>query len=230
MGSLLLLGGISIVIMIARALVFRSRFSQSKYDETNGANWFQVMRDTGAVGEFYTYEKLENLPGHHHLITNLYLPKKRGGTTEVDLVFICESGIYVIESKNYSGWIFGNEKGRYWTQVLNKNHKERFFNPIMQNTGHITALKDVLELDDSYFRSVIVFSERCQLKKIEMESDDILVIKRDQLARLMKEECLHGDKCLSKSEVDAIFYRKLLPYSHADQEKKDEHIRGIKGN
>ena len=170
---------------------------------------------------------MEKLPGHHHLVTNLYLPKKRGGTTELDLVFICETGLYVIESKNYSGWIFGSEKARYWTQVLNKNHKERFFNPIMQNAGHITALKEELELEDSFFHSIIVFSERCELKKIEMDSDDILVIKRNQLLRLMREECEYGEKCLSEKEVDTIFYRKLLPFSHADQETKDAHINGI---
>lgn len=227
MDTLLVLTGGVLFLVLLKILDFRIRFKRSNYDATNGAKWFQIMGDKGAVGEFYTYEKLEKLPGHHHLVTNLYLPKKRGGTTEIDLVFICETGLYVIESKNYSGWIFGSEKARYWTQVLNKNHKERFFNPIMQNAGHITALKEVLELEDSFFHSVIVFSERCELKKIEMDSDDILVIKRNQLLRLMREECEYGEKCLSERELDTIFYRKLLPFSHADQETKDAHINGI---
>ncbi|NLK22184.1 MAG: NERD domain-containing protein [Epulopiscium sp.] len=26
--------------------------------------------------------------------------------------------MYVFESKNYSGWIFGNEKDKNWTQML----------------------------------------------------------------------------------------------------------------
>lgn len=39
-------------------------------------------------------------------------------TYEIDLIMISETGIYVFESKNYSGWIFGDEKQRYWTQIL----------------------------------------------------------------------------------------------------------------
>lgn len=221
---------IGLGIMVGVVLLdFKLRFTRSQYATISGLAWLQVFFDKGAKGEFFTFEKLEKLPGYHHILTNLYLPRKKGGTTEVDLVLVCENGIYVIESKNYSGWIYGSENARYWTQVLNKNHKERFFNPIMQNSGHITALKQVLGLEDEVFRSVIVFSERCELKKIEMESEDILVIKRNQLFRLMKEECENGERQLTEREVDEIFFRKLLPFSHADQETKDDHIRRMKG-
>lgn len=228
----------SFFIMLAVAVLFFPamkaidlwlRFSRSSYATMSGLSWYQVFGDRGAIGEFYTFEKLEKLPGYHHILTNLYLPRAKGGTTEVDLVFLCESGIYAIESKNYSGWIFGNEKNRYWTQVLNRNHKERFFNPIMQNAGHISALKRVTGLEDEAFHSVIVFSERCQLKQVEIESDRVVVIRRDKLPKLMSDECRFGEKLFSEKEVDALYYRKLLPYSHADQETKDEHIRRMKG-
>ena len=50
---------------------------------------------------------------------------------------IHEKGIFVIESKNYSGWIFGNERDKKWTQVLANGDKNYFFNPILQNKIHI---------------------------------------------------------------------------------------------
>ena len=40
------------------------------------------------------------------------MSKEDGETSEVDLIFITQKGIFVFESKNYSGWIFGDEKSR----------------------------------------------------------------------------------------------------------------------
>ncbi|MCR4616649.1 MAG: NERD domain-containing protein [Lachnospiraceae bacterium] len=49
---------------------------------------------------------------------NLYVPMRNGKTTEIDLVYITPKGLFVIESKNYSGYIFGNENQKYWTSTL----------------------------------------------------------------------------------------------------------------
>jgi hypothetical protein len=51
-------------------------------------------------------------------MTNLYIPKKDGSTTEIDLIMLSQTGVYVFESKNYSGWIFGDEKSKNWMQTL----------------------------------------------------------------------------------------------------------------
>lgn len=56
----------------------------------------------------------------------------------IDHVVISKYGVFVIETKNYRGWIIGNEKSEYWTQVIYKR-KERLYNPIKQNYGHIKA-------------------------------------------------------------------------------------------
>ena len=44
-----------------------------------------------------------------YVLRNIYVPKNNGETSEIDVVFITQKGIFVIESKNYSGWIFGDE-------------------------------------------------------------------------------------------------------------------------
>ena len=79
-------------------------------------------------------------------IRNLYLPWSDGGTAQIDQLIIAESGIYVIEVKNYKGWIFGNEKNQYWTQVLSTGYrgqsiKNKLYNPLKQNATHIYCLK-----------------------------------------------------------------------------------------
>ena len=78
-------------------------------------------------------------------------------------------GIYVFESKNYSGWIFGSEDQQQWTMSLNAHTKERFYNPVKQNRAHVRALAAYLGLPESAFMSFIVFSERCELKKVPFD-------------------------------------------------------------
>ena len=65
--------------------------------------------------------------GYRKILKNIYVPYGNQ-TTEIDVVMIHETGIYVIESKNYSGWIFGNENQKQWTQMLNSYTKKRFYN------------------------------------------------------------------------------------------------------
>lgn len=108
-------------------------------------------------------------------------------TTEIDVVLLHPTGIYVIESKNYSGWIFGKADQRNWTVCLNRNTKERVPNPIRQNNGHISALMRVLDLPREAFVSLIVFSERCEFKRIPDDTDSMLIIHRNRIVKMIKE-------------------------------------------
>lgn len=54
-------------------------------------------------------------------------------------------GIYAVESKNYNGWIFGSEKSKSWTQIFQAGKKERFYDPIWQNTTHVKYLMQLLD-------------------------------------------------------------------------------------
>lgn len=93
----------------------------------------------GAVGERKVNQLLNKLGPDYTLFHDLYLPTEKG-TTQVDHIVTSAYGIFVIETKHYNGWIFGNEYNKYWTQVIYKR-KERMLNPIRQNYRHIQALK-----------------------------------------------------------------------------------------
>ena len=97
-------------------------------------------KDAGKQGERFTYNRLRSLFKKDRLFRNVYLTKSDGTTTEIDLLALDAKGIYVIESKNYSGWIFGSDTERYWTAVLPNKEKHRFYSPISQNSGHIDVL------------------------------------------------------------------------------------------
>ncbi|MGB4186169.1 MAG: nuclease-related domain-containing protein, partial [Caldicoprobacterales bacterium] len=157
---------IPIVAVLLKLLSLYLKYRNSNYKLVSGNSFFKTIFDKGNYGEFLTFTKLEKLSDQNKLLTNLYIPRDDGTTTEVDLVMISPTGIYVFESKNYSGWIFGDEKNKNWTQTLENGQKNRFYNPIWQNKAHINALKAVLNLNDDAFKSYIIFSERCTLKKI----------------------------------------------------------------
>ena len=78
------------------------------------------------------------------------------GTTQIDHIIVSEHGVFVIETKNYKGWIFGNEQSRTWTQnIYGKKHS--FQNPLHQNYKHLKELQKLLDLDDDQIFSVVVF-------------------------------------------------------------------------
>lgn len=203
------------------------RYRGSGYKLASQNGFWKTILNKGNYGEFLTFLYLEKLEGHTKIMANLYLPKSDGSTTEIDLIMISQRGIYVFESKNYSGWIFGNEKNKNWTQMLQNRQKNRFFNPIWQNKGHISALKLATEIEDNnFYKSYIIFSERCELKKITVTSPNVKVIKRSFLLRTIKEDIKASETLLTIEEVDGL-YSKLQQYVCVDESVKQAHIEGV---
>ena len=121
--------------------------------------------DLGKYGESLTEVELKKsaiFGMEGKILRNLYVPKDNGETTEIDVLFICPKGILVIESKNYSGWIFGNEDDAQWTATLPNGDRNRFYNPIKQNQIHIKWLLNFMGMHTPKYQiySVIAFSER----------------------------------------------------------------------
>ena len=74
-----------------------NRYQRTAYNDASGKSVLDTLFDTGNYGEFLTYTCLENLGEQHKLLTNVYLPKGDGTTTEIDLIMISATGIYVFE-------------------------------------------------------------------------------------------------------------------------------------
>ena len=91
----------------------------------------------------------------YHLLKNITLPTE-DGTTQIDHIIVSTYGIFVVETKNMKGWIYGNERQKMWTQVIYK-HKSKFKNPIHQNYKHLKTLEKLLNVDSNKLFSVIVF-------------------------------------------------------------------------
>ena len=99
----------------------------------------------------------------YHLLNNLTIPFQ-DGTTQIDHVLVSTKGIFVIETKNYSGWIFGDEKSKQWLQVIYRA-KNRFQNPIHQNYLHVRVIEKLLDfLPKEQIHSIVVFTGSGQFK------------------------------------------------------------------
>lgn len=99
----------------------------------------------------------------YHLMNNVTLPTS-SGTTQVDHILVSTKGIFVIETKHYSGWIFANAKAKKWTQVIYKS-KKSFQNPIHQNYAHLKAVQSLLDfLEPKTVKSAVVFTGEAEFK------------------------------------------------------------------
>ncbi|WP_341508987.1 NERD domain-containing protein [Photobacterium damselae subsp. damselae] len=117
---------------------------------------FKSRRLKGIFGEFLVNRLLSKLPeSDYTLIKDVTLPTS-DGTTQVDHIVVSKYGIFVVETKNMKGWIFGSARQKLWTQKIYR-HSSKFQNPLHQNYKHIKALETLLGCSADYLHSVIVF-------------------------------------------------------------------------
>ena len=79
-----------------------------------------------------------------HVLSHVTLRLEDGSTTQIDHILVDTKGVFIIETKNYSGWIFANPRARVWTQTI-YHLKSRFQNPLHQNYKHVKAVQKTLE-------------------------------------------------------------------------------------
>ena len=177
----------------------------------------------GAMAERSLHKLLlKQLPMSYKHYRNLVLQTAQGDLTEVDHLIVSPFGIFVLEVKNYQGWIFGNEKQPEWT-VQHFRRKHRFMNPLRQNYKHTEAVKHVLGLtadDAGKVHPLVVFSPRAAFKT--PMPDNVLHI--DQTADYINQ---YYQQCFSDEQLRqfsarlniAAISRKALSKLHLEQVK-----------
>lgn len=228
--------GLLALFLVAGIIVFfiiNKRHTESEYYKQTHKSIFEVTADRGSWGEYEISKSLENISGYSRMIYNCYIPKSDGTTTEIDVLMIHEKGIYVIESKNYSGWIFGTETDKYWTQSLRvgRGHakKYKFYNPIMQNQTHVKWLeKYLVDLNFTIpFYSCIVFGNSCELKNITLTSNRHAVLNEYYLYELVQNHVNLSCNVFSAEQIDVI-YNKLFQLTQKSNVEKMMHINNVR--
>ena len=202
-------------------------YKKTEYYKQTGKEFYEVNETKGGYGEFLISEILQPLESSRfRSLYNIYLPKTDGTTTEIDAVCITPVGIIVLESKNFSGWIFGNATQSKWTQTIYQE-RSQFYNPILQNKGHIRELSNFLGISENDMISVVIFSERCELKKVpENIRGSMYVIKRNEFSDILNDINDKRQIVFNDSQVDDI-YRKLIGFIGQSDEVKQKHISDL---
>ncbi len=110
----------------------------------------------------------------YHRINNVTLPLAGGGSTQIDHIIVSRYGIFVIETKNYKGWIFGEERQAQWTQKFANGASFQFQNPLRQNYLHLKTLGELLNLPNNKFHSMVIFIGDCQLKTADKLPNNVM--------------------------------------------------------
>ncbi len=197
---------------------FRYRFSV--FYKENGKLPLKILKnDFGRYGEYLLYDRLRREKGQW--LFNLYLPHGRE-YTEVDALLLSPAGIFIFESKNFSGRIYGLAGQREWFHTFRTAKgikKQRFFNPLMQNGAHLTALSRLVPENVPLY-PMVVFGSNAELFTPEAENSP------DRLMTLGK---LPGRvKALRKNSKFSCEYKELYnllkPYTAVDIKMKNDHI------
>lgn len=175
----------------------------------------------GARGENRVAKILgDTIAGQQYVINNLLFTDASGRSCQIDHVFINRFGIWVIETKNYAGQIYGEENQREWTQVLAYgNTKNKFYNPIKQNITHIYRLSEVLKVKPSYFHNIVVFSERSDISNIT--SGNVISIHQ------LKSIKFRDTGIVLSMETMEYCYNRLRELQENSHVSKEEHINQI---
>lgn len=156
---------------------------------------------------------------------NLYVPTPDGTTTEVDAVYITKKGVFVFESKDYSGWIFGSDTQKQWMQTFKSGKKQPFPNPIWQNDTHIKYLAQFLKWKIPFF-SFIVFSNECEIKKMSVIKSQAKVIQQHQIINIIANTFNASPDVFSDEQLQTI-WQTLYPLTQKTAAEKDAHIANI---
>ena len=180
----------------------------------------EINNHKGKVGEAKVNRKLNPLlfgKIEHKQINNLILMDENGKTHQIDHVEIRENGIFCIETKNYIGWIFGDENQEQWTQTLYTGEKNKFVNPLKQNKSHIYHMSQVLE--KKYKINSVVVMVQNNADKIKVDN----VVNLDKLSDYLRK---YDDGTHYSSDEMEYIYNKLMS-SHVDISNR-EHVKNIR--
>lgn len=175
----------------------------------------------GWSGEKAVSALLATLPSEKYCVVNNVMLKTKEGTCQIDHIVVSIYGIFVIETKNYKGWIIGTEYANQWTKSM-YGKKYSFRNPIKQNYGHVKTLEDYLGLSSETFIPIVAFSSGAELK-INVKSYVIYIAQLPQVIQR------HNAVKLKKYEVDTIVNR-ITNVNISNKEERKEHVQSIRTN
>lgn len=174
----------------------------------------------GKDGEKQIIKILKRLPKEYIILNDLLL-RNGSQTSQIDHLVLCKKGIFVIETKNYGGYISGNESDKMWIQKMGRK-KTEFLNPIIQNEGHINAIIQNLNINNKIpIISVVVFNSRGDICNVISHTP--VKSSNELFSFLLKYDT---NVLLSENKVQDI-YLALKEKNIKGSRKRKQHVKNI---
>lgn len=215
---------IVVFIIFILILVLR-RFGKPSY--------YQSAEEKGEMGEEIVYNELLKCVKPNDRLLNNYMFQGETISVQVDHIVINGNGVFVIETKNYSGKIYGSNSSENWTQIIrtkrryyrrNHSHTKTYIdkyairNPIKQNAGHIYQLSKILP-EGIKFHNIVVLVQG-NIADVSAEN----VISPNGLNFVLNPK--KGNRVLNSSQINEI-YEILCSKSIGDKVSNKQHVREI---
>jgi len=214
---------IGILILIACIFIFTElRDKKLLKTVTNSHRGTKTERDL-------VLKLLKNKIPIQTIFHDLFVKKYNGNFSQIDLVVATKVGILVFEVKQYSGWIFGSGHQSQWTQVLAFGKiKHRLYNPIMQNSKHVSDLrKQLKQFENVPFFSIVVFYGDCTLKNIDFVPNGTFLVKSNRVIEVMK-TIMHNEPARYTNKNEVVKVLREAVQNGEEKEIQIQHIKNIK--
>jgi Nuclease-related domain len=194
----------------------------------------QIATRKGELGEYKIDIQLDQLPKTYRHLSDLLIsnPKAKSGFSQIDHVVITPYAIFVIETKNYQGTIYGGKDRNTWLV----NGKFKMMNPFVQNYGHIKALSSLIDKKHhDWFVSTVSFTKRSTFKVDsdyrKIASNELIVYDIELSEFIHRKEAVlkvqHKESLISEREISTL-YNAFLQANITKPDMREEHKRALK--
>ena len=197
--------------------------------------WYDSAKEKGKRGEMRVSFVLSQLPEEYTVLNDVVFRTNKG-TTQIDHIVVSKYGIFTIETKNYRGEIYGNDKRKEWTQIIVTEvtyakkwwktytyvTKNQFYNPVKQSLGHAYRIKEVLsKFPHLKIVPIVVFAGDAVLTNVY--SSNHVIYEEDLLSVISKYKTIY----LEDKEVQNVI--NIIESNNVRDDVKDsEHISNIR--
>ena len=191
-----------VILIVGYFIVNIYRHDNSAFYKLTGYSYLDMVANKKIRTMYKIVNDLDQVKGSHKVLVDVQVLVNDELQT-ISGLLLHESGIYVMNLKEKSGWINGREQDLEWKELLHQEKSRAFANPIHETKRLIYALQDQLpEVDEQAFQSVVLFTNGCSFQKIEMVSEDVEVLKVGELKKWGSS--LQG-KVLSETDIQTLF-------------------------
>lgn len=162
---------ISMVIIIVYIIYVICKKADKDGRKISNTTYNNTYKDKGTIGEDEIDDILQRLNSDNYIVLRNLVLLNNNSTHQIDHVVVSNYGIFVIETKNYSGFVKGSDKYNKWIQFFGRK-KYFFLNPVIQNKGHIKAIETFFPEYSSYFIPIVCFTDKTRLS---VKSNNIVI-------------------------------------------------------